>query len=87
MDQILDFTPLFDLIDLGEIDANAQTAGNGVFSFIGERPFSVSSAGQLRYQASANGVVLMADVNGDGAADFQLELIGVTSLVAANFIL
>jgi len=31
--------------------------------------------------------LLKADVNGDGVADFQIELVGVTSLVAANFFL
>jgi Ca2+-binding RTX toxin-like protein len=86
-DQIMDFDPLYDRIDLGEIDANGQTSGNGIFSFIGDSPFSVRSAGQLRYEAGPNGLLLRADVNGDGVADFQLELIGVTSLVAANFIL
>jgi len=84
-DQILDFDRLFDRIDLAAIDANAQTAGNGIFSFVGDRPFSAQSAGQLRYDASANGLMLKADVNGDGVADFQIELVGVTSLVAANF--
>jgi Ca2+-binding RTX toxin-like protein len=87
MDEILDFDPLFDRIDLASVDANAQTAGNGIFSFIGDRPFSVTSAGQLRYETAPNGLMLKADVNGDGVADFQLELVGVTSLVAANFIL
>jgi serralysin len=83
----LDFDPVFDRIDLGDIDASTQTAGDGVFSFIGESAFSVTSAGQLRYEASPNGLLLKADVNGDGVADFQLELIGVTSLVATSFIL
>jgi Ca2+-binding RTX toxin-like protein len=87
IDQILDFNPVFDLIDLGDIDASTQTAGDGVFSFIGESVFSGTSTGQVRYEASPNGLILKADVNGDGVADFQLELIGVTLLVAANFIL
>jgi hypothetical protein len=86
-DRILDFDRLFDRIDLAAIDANSQTGGNGIFSFIGDRPFSVQSAGQLRYEPVPDGLLLVADVNGDGAADFQIELIGVTTLVAANFIL
>ena len=87
IDQILDFNPVFDLIDLGDIDASTQTAGDGVFSLIGESAFSGTSSGQMRYEVSPNRLILKADVNGDGVADFQLELIGVTSLVAANFIL
>jgi serralysin len=86
-DQILDFDSLYDRIDLGEIDANGQTSGNGIFSFIGDSPFSTRSAGQLRYDLGPNGLLLKADVNGDGVADFQIELVGVTSLVAANFFL
>ena len=87
VDQILDFDPDFDFIDLSDIDANTQTAGDGVFSFIGESAFSRTPTGQVRYEASPNGLILKAHVNGDGIADFQLELIGVTSLVAANLIL
>jgi len=87
IDQILDFNPVFDLIDLGDIDASTQTAGDGVFSLIGENAFSGTSTGQVRYEASPNRLILKADVNGDGVADFQLELTGVTSLVASNFIL
>jgi Ca2+-binding RTX toxin-like protein len=87
VDQILDFDPGFDRIDLGDIDASTQTAGDGAFSFIGESAFSGTTTGQVRYEASSNGLILKADVNGDRVADFQIELIGVTSLVAADFIL
>jgi Ca2+-binding RTX toxin-like protein len=86
-DQILDFDPLLDRIDLSAIDANSQTVGNGVFSFIGSRAFSTSSAGQLRFEVTASGLILQADVNGDRIPDLQIELVGVAEVIAGNFIL
>lgn len=68
-DRILDFTRGSDLIDLSAIDANSTAAGNQSFSFIGNSAFH-NVAGELRY---ANGI-LSGDINGDGVADFQIQI-------------
>ena len=73
-----------DLIDLSSIDANANTAGNQPFRFIGSNAF-LGQAGELNY---VNGIV-SGDINGDKIADFQIAvtLVGTTTLVSADFIL
>jgi len=66
-----------------------------VFKFIGADPFTGdpgyydegASAGQFRYEAATGGVRLLGDVDGDGAADWAIELSGVTSLQASDFVL
>jgi Ca2+-binding RTX toxin-like protein len=68
-----------DMIDLRVIDANASLGGDQAFTYLGGAAFT-NSAGQLRFQSG----VLQGDVNGDGAADFQMQLTGVTSLAVAN---
>ena len=68
-DRILDFTRGSDVIDLSAIDANTLVAGNQAFSFIGSSAFS-GVAGQLRF---AGGIVA-GDVNGDGIADFEIQV-------------
>ena len=40
MDQILDFTPGTDKIDLSRIDANSLVAGDQAFNWIGSNAFS-----------------------------------------------
>jgi Ca2+-binding RTX toxin-like protein len=71
-----------DTIDLGAIDANARASGNQDFSFIAANAFS-GTAGELRYKAG----VLAGDVNGDGKADFHIEIAHTPHLTADDFIL
>jgi trimeric autotransporter adhesin len=82
-DQILDFaTAQGDKIDLSQIDAIMGGGGaNDIFNFIGNAAFS-GSAGELHF---LNGLV-EADVNGDGAADFAIQ-VNQASLAASDFIL
>ena len=80
-----------DTLHLGNIDADAIHSGNQAFEFIGDAAFT-GAAGQLR-QASATGgdgapsTLVEGDVNGDGIADFQIELRGTHVLTAGDFIL
>ncbi len=62
-----------DLIDLSAIDANSQTADNDTFAFIGAGAFT-GVAGQLRAYQEGSGWVVAGDVNGDGVADFLINL-------------
>jgi Ca2+-binding RTX toxin-like protein len=82
-DRIFDFNRgAGDRIDLSGIDANTRTGGNGRFTFIGSESFS-GQAGELRF---ANGFVL-ADTNGNGAADMAIQVDNQVSLSASDFIL
>ncbi|HEY0043242.1 MAG TPA: M10 family metallopeptidase C-terminal domain-containing protein [Allosphingosinicella sp.] len=88
MDRIVDFE-LVDRIDLTGIDANSSAGGDQAFSFIGSGAFS--GAGQLRatFNAGSNLWLVEGDVNGDGNADFALEVvrIGASPIVATDFFL
>ncbi len=80
-DVIGDFETGLDLIDLSRIDATTAV-GNGTFTFIGADPFA-SVSGQLRY---ADGII-QGDINGDGAADFEIEIAGAVALTESDFVL
>ena len=64
-----------DYIDLSRIDANSTLAGDQAFSFV--TAFS-KQAGQatLAYDATTKITTFSADVNGDGVADFVLQIAG-----------
>jgi len=86
-DQLLDFRAYeLDKIDVSGIDANSQSLQDEAFAFIEDDPFS-GSAGELRFTGSQGVTYLYGDVNGDGEADFGLELLGVSSLSVDDIIL
>jgi len=86
-DQLLDFRAYErDKIDVSGIDANSQSLQDEAFAFIEDDPFS-GSAGELRFTGSQGVTYLYGDVNGDGEADFGLELLGVGSLSVDDIIL
>ncbi|MCG6576058.1 serine 3-dehydrogenase [Pseudomonas sp. AF32] len=73
-DVILDFNSLQgDKLDLSKLDANSLTTLNDAFSFIDSNAFT--GAGQLRFVDH----VLYGNVNGDLAADFEIQLVGVNT--------
>jgi serralysin len=82
MDRIRDFTSGVDMIDLRSIDANANLAGDQAFDFIGAGSFSYT-AGELNFQNE----FLSGDINGDGIADFQVYLAGVSLILESDFLL
>ncbi len=61
-----------DKIDLSAIDANENIEEDQAFSFIEQSAFS--AAGQLRIIQSGSSAILEGDTNGDGNADFAIEL-------------
>ncbi|HYG47042.1 MAG TPA: M10 family metallopeptidase C-terminal domain-containing protein [Allosphingosinicella sp.] len=87
-DQILDFTPGTDKIDLSRIDARTNLAGDQAFTWIGSGAFT-GSAGQLRAVQQGGNWILEGDTNGDGVADLaiQLTLQGPNPLSASDFFL
>lgn len=85
-DLIVDFNRKMDLIDLSDIDAKSKTSANNAFKFIGNHDFT-GKAGQLNYDHVGKKTIIAGDVNGDGRADFKIELDGHYKLTAADFIL
>lgn len=88
-DVILDFDARQrDRIVLAAIDANEGASGNQAFTWLGTGAFT-GVAGQLRYvpAPSPSGIVLQGDLNGDRTPDFELSLLGVTSLTAGQVVL
>jgi Ca2+-binding RTX toxin-like protein len=84
-DRITDFsTSQGDRMDLSAIDAVVGGVDDP-FTFIGQEAFH-HVAGELRYGAASGGVVVQADINGDGLTDFSI-LLSVTSLTSTDFIL
>src|SRR6056297_178252 len=85
-DIITDFQTGIDQIDLGHVDANSATVADDAFMFVGTTAFS-STAGELRFEQTGTETIAQADVDGDGAADWEVELTGTISLVEGDFIL
>ena len=77
-DQIVDFLHSeHDKIDLATIDASSKIGGNQAFKFIGKQAFH-HTAGELHQVTLKGGDVgIEGDTNGDGKADFQIQLVGL----------
>jgi Ca2+-binding RTX toxin-like protein len=85
-DQILDFTPGTDKIDLSRIDADTATAGNQAFHL----GATAGHAGDivLAFDAGNNRTSVSLFVDGDAVADGVIWLTGDhTSLTGAHFVL
>lgn len=75
-----------DKIHLASIDANTLKSSDQAFAFIGNTGFH-KVAGELNFSTASGKVIVAGDVNGDGVADFQIEVLGVTSLTSSDFVL
>jgi Ca2+-binding RTX toxin-like protein len=77
-----------DRMDLSRIDANAAVAGRQAFTFIGTAAFSGTDAtGQIRYETGPASTMVYGSTNADAAPEFAIELVGVASMSAAEFLL
>ncbi len=77
-----------DKIDLSTIDADTTMAGNSAFSAptVGGTFSGVfANTGELYFDTVAR--VLYGNNDADSTADFSIQLSGVSSLVAADFVL
>jgi chitinase len=84
-DTVTDFTS-GDQLDFRLMDANSNAAGDQAFTWLDTGAFT-GSAGQLR-QYDVRGLRYVAgDVNGDGIADFTIELAGNVNLKFADILL
>ena len=86
LDTIIDFASGVDRIDLSTIDARTNVNDDQGFTFIGTSAFTGVS-GQLRYAVSGGISTVQGDVNGDGLADFHIQVSGVSSLASTDFFL
>ena len=85
-DVIMDFEQGQDHIDLSNLDGKSKK-GDQFFKFIGDNHFH-HKQGELHYRAiDADTVILEGDRNGDGKADFQVEVNGVGSLTIDDLFL
>ncbi len=90
-DVLRTFTLGQDKIDLSAIDANADFFSPGVdpFTFIGNAAFG-GNAGELNFFQQGSGstaiTVVGGDLDGDGIADFEIQLTGLVNLTAGDFI-
>jgi Ca2+-binding RTX toxin-like protein len=92
-DVITDFIHLHDKIDFATIDANGAAAGH-TFTFLAAKGAAFTGvAGQLRWfqqdfaDNASDRAIVEGDINGDKVADLQLQLTGLKTLTAADFIL
>jgi Ca2+-binding RTX toxin-like protein len=97
-DKVYNFIKGIDDIDLRTIDANSSKAGNQDFGFS-----TIQTAAKNGTVAKANSVwwrkadvdsdkmkddiIVYGDVTGDAKADFEIGLVGVTSIAATDFVL
>jgi Ca2+-binding RTX toxin-like protein len=87
-DVIQDFQKTLDKIDLTQIDANSLVDGNQAFAYIGSDSFG-DQAGQLRAYEFEGSWFVEGDVDGNGTADFvlQVNVVGLQPLTATDFYL
>lgn len=71
-----------DKVDLRGIDASTRNSGDQAFKYIGNQSFH-RVAGELSMSAG----IIKGDVNGDGAADFEIQVVGVSTLTSNDFLL
>jgi hypothetical protein len=73
-----------DLIDLSDIDADVNTAGNQAFHSVASFNGFSGAAGELMITKTASGeldtYMMEGDITGDGHADFVIEVHAYTSL-------
>jgi Ca2+-binding RTX toxin-like protein len=75
-----------DLLNLSLVDAKSSVAGEQAFTFIGTAAFS-SAEGELRFEYVGGNTFVQGDTNGDGVADFTIQLTGLHALQASDFLL
>ncbi|TNC48366.1 hypothetical protein FHG66_14710, partial [Rubellimicrobium rubrum] len=83
-DAVHDFVSGVDDIDLSAIDARtSSTSTNEAFAFSGQ----TAAANSVWWTATSEGVLLRADATGDGVADMEVMLRGLTTFASGDVIL
>lgn len=77
-----------DRIDLSALDANSNAAGSQALAFVGKIAGSAAlAAGKVGYYHSGNNTYVVANLDADSPAEFQVRLAGVHDLVLNDFVL
>jgi serralysin len=86
-DRITDFVSGTDYIDLSGFDAISSTGSYDQFKFLATAAFS-GAAGELNYfyNSSTGVTTLQGDTNGDGVADFAIDLTGNVAINLADLV-
>jgi hypothetical protein len=75
-------------MNLATIDARSATAGtNEAFTFLAANNAAFSAEGQVRWYQSGGNTFVEANVDANLAADMQIQLTGLKTLAAADFVL
>lgn len=85
-DTIKGFETGSDKIDLSAVDAQKGGTSHDAFIWLDQGAFN-NVRGELHWRVDGSDVVLEADRNGDGTADFQILLTGISHLAAADVLL
>ncbi|KNG92919.1 calcium-binding protein [Pseudaestuariivita atlantica] len=85
-DVITDYVAGEDRIELSRIDADLTQGFKQRFDFIGDAAFS-GTGGELRYEQTGGVTIVQADRDGDGVADFEIELTGTHTLTTDDFLI
>lgn len=86
-DIIFDFQEGLDRISIVSFDGDLARDGNQAFKFDGTGALKANGLGQVNYEQVGGRTIVNFDVDGNGAADFQIDLVGTHALTAADFIL
>ena len=84
-DIITDFERGLDHIDLSTIDA-VKGAGDQAFKWIGKKDFT-GTAGELHFVKKGSSILVEGDIDGNGKADFQIQLNDLGGIGKGDFIL
>lgn len=76
-----------DTIDLSSIDANGSKTGDKAFKFLKKEGADFTKAGQVGFDQKKSVTYVQGDTNGDGKADFKLQVSGKIDFEKADFVL
>jgi len=74
-----------DLINVFDIDANTGAGGNQNFTFIGNAAFT--AAGQLRFFQDGTNTIVEGNTTGSDGAEFSIQVNGLHTFIATDFVL
>ena len=87
-DVVTDFAPSGDKLNLATVDARSATAAvNDAFAFLATPGAAFTAAGQVRWYRSGGNTLVEANLDTDLGADLQIELTGLKTLSAVDFVL